>query len=198
MTKRIGLLLVLVLSVAVVKAQEFKKFRVGIGAGYAMPSGEGAGGGVMWALEPGYRVTDQILANLRIEGAAIIRGTADATSASLDVAGVRSYTLNGQYFFTTNNFRPFVGVGFGIYSLAAAKFEGNSNGVSGASASSASKFGFYPRLGFEYRHFVVNLDYNLIPNTQATISSSNGTVDTEFKNSYLGIRIGGYFGGGRK
>jgi hypothetical protein len=198
MTKKISFLLVLLLSAVVLKAQEFKKFRVGIGAGYAMPSGEGAGGGVMWALEPGYRVSDQILANLRIEGAAIIRGTADATSASFEVAGVRSYTLNGQYFFNTNDFRPFVGVGFGIFSLAAAKVEATSGGTSGSSASSESKFGFYPRIGFDYRHFTVNLDYNLVPNTKATVATGSGTVNTEFKNSYIGIRLGGYFGGGRK
>jgi outer membrane protein W len=197
--KKITSVLCLVLFVAVAaNAQEFKKFRVGVGAGYAMPSGEGAGGGVMWALEPGYRVNDQILANLRIEGAAIIRGTADATSASFDIAGVRSYTVNGQYYFNNNNFRPFVGVGFGIFSLAAAKFESNSGGTSGSSATAESKFGFYPRLGFDAKHFTVNLDYNFIPNTEAVISTGNGTVNTEFKNSYIGIRVGGYFGGGRK
>jgi outer membrane protein W len=115
----------------------------------------------------------------------------------LDVAGIRSYTLNGQYFFSTNDFRPFVGVGVGMFSLAAAKIEASSGGSSGTAASAETKFGFYPRLGFDYKHFTINLDYNFIPATEATVSTGTGTVDTEFKNSYIGIRIGGYFGGGR-
>jgi len=196
--KKITTVLCLILLAAVaVNAQEFKKFRVGIGAGYAQPGGEGGGGGVMWALEPGYRVNDAILANLRIEGAAVIRGTADATSASLDIAGIRSYTLNGQYYFSNGGFRPFVGVGFGIFSLAAAKIDASSSGSGGTAAAAESKFGFYPRLGFDAKHFTVNIDYNIIGDTDATISTGTGTVDTKFKNSYIGIRLGGFFGGGR-
>jgi outer membrane protein W len=196
--KKITTVVAIILFAAVaVNAQEFKKFRVGIGAGYAKPGGEGSGGGVMWALEPGYRVTDQILANLRIEGAAVIRGTADATSASLEVAGIRSYTLNGQYFFSTNDFRPFVGVGVGMFSLAAAKIEATSSGSAGEAAAAETKFGFYPRLGFDFKHFNITIDYNFIPPTEATVTNGTTTVDTEFKNSYIGFRIGGYFGGGR-
>lgn len=167
-------------------AQEYKAFRVGLGLGYANASGKGAKGGVLWALEPGYRINDQILANLRIEGAVIGRGYTDETTASVDVAALGSYTLNGQYYFNNNNFRPFVGAGFGMYSLAAVSVEMDPNGNGGGTVAAATKFGFYPRVGFDAGHFTLNLDYNLVPET-------NG-----IKNSYLGIRIGGFFGGGRK
>lgn len=192
--KKILTVVVLVLfAAAAVNAQEFKQFRVGIGAGYAKAGGSGGGGGLMFAIEPGYRVNDQILANFRWESAAVIRGTVDDTGADLDVAAIGSYTLNGQYFFSNNNFRPFVGVGFGMFSLAAVTIESSGTGGGGA-ASAETKFGFYPRFGFDASHFTFCIDYNFIPNTSTTVGS-----DTyEFKNSYIGFRLGGYFGGGRK
>jgi outer membrane protein W len=185
--KRIStVLLLIVLTAATAVAQEYKAFRVGIGLGYANASGKGAKGGVLWALEPGYRVNDQILANLRIEGAVIGRGYVDETSASVDVAALGSYTLNGQYYFNNNNFRPFVGVGFGMFSLAAVSVSAGTGGGSSSAVAAANKIGFYPRVGFDAGHFTVNLDYNIVPETAG------------IKNSYLGIRIGGFFGGGKK
>ncbi len=172
-------------------AQEYNPFRVGIGIGYANPSGEGAKGGFLGYLEPGYRVSDQILANLRIEGAVVARGFAESDLGSndvdIDVAAIASYTLNGQYYFSNNNFRPFVGVGLGLFSMAAQEVSVASQGqnVSGK-IEAGSKFGFYPRLGFDAGHFTMSLDYNIIP-------ESDG-----IKNNYLGIRFGGFFGGGRK
>jgi hypothetical protein len=197
MKKITSVLCFVLLAAVAVNAQEYKKFRVGTGLGYAMPGGKGSGGGVLYAIEPGYRINDQILANFRIEGAAIIRGTVDETSASFDIAGISSYSLNGQYYLMNGGFRPFVGVGLGMFSIAAAKVEGNSSG-GGVSETAGTKFGFYPRLGFDAGHFTLNIDYNFVPNTKAVISGGTTPVSTEFKNSYIGIRLGGYFGGGKK
>lgn len=185
--KRIStILLLIVVTAAGAIAQEFKAFRVGTGLGYAMASGKGAKGGVLWALEPGYRINDQILANFRIEGAVIGRGYADETSASIDVAALGSYSLNGQYYFNNNSFRPFVGVGVGMFSLAAVSVTAGTGGGSSQAVAASNKIGFYPRLGFDAGHFTLNLDYNLVPETDG------------IKNSYIGIRFGGFFGGGKK
>jgi outer membrane protein W len=189
MKKLSTVLCVILFAAMAVNAQELKTFRVGVGAGYAKPGGAGSGGGVLFTIEPGYRITDQILVNLRWESAAVVRGTVNDTGADLSVAGIGSYTLNGQYYLSDNSFRPFVGLGFGMYKLAAVSVSGSSTGGSTAAAAE-SKIGFYPRIGFDAKHFTLNLDYNFIPNTTA------GAY--EFKNSYIGIRLGGYFGGGRK
>jgi hypothetical protein len=188
--KKITSVLCLILFVAVAAhAQDFKKFRVGVGGGYAMPGGEGAKGGVCFYLEPGYRVNDALIVGLRMESAVIVRGfsESDPQTADLDIAGIGSYTLNGQYYFSNEGFRPFAGVGFGMYSLAAVKIDGANDNV----ASAETKIGFYPRVGFDARHFTLQIEYNLIP---ATKVDGGG----EFKNSYLGIKVGGFFGGGRK
>lgn len=187
--KRIStvLLLIVITTVGAV-AQEYNAFRVGVGLGYAMASGKGAKGGALFYLEPGYRVTDQILANFRLEGAVVARGFANKTAVEMDVAAISSYTLNGQYYFNNNCFRPFVGLGFGMFSLAASDISVDTQqGSASTEIDAESKFGFYPRLGFDTGHFTLSIDYNLIPETREVI-----------KNSYIGIRIGGFFGGGKK
>jgi hypothetical protein len=188
------LAVILLTATATLYAQDYKKFRVGIGLGYAMPSGEGSKGGVMLDyLEPGYRLNDNILVNLRMGLAVVARGTTTATNYDIDVAAIGSYSLNGQYYFTDEGFRPYAGLGLGLFSLAAVSASGDANGNSttGDVSVSQSKFGFYPRIGFDAGHFTLNIDYNIVPTT-------TGADGTKFKNSYLGIRIGGYFGGGRK
>jgi hypothetical protein len=166
-------------------AQEFKKFKVGLGAGYAAASGKGAEGGVVGTLEPAYRISDIIQVGLRWEGAAIVRGTSMDLGIYPEIAVIESWTLNGQYYFSNKSFRPFVGAGFGLFSLAAVKIDDIPE-----VAAAENRVGFYPRVGFDAGHFTLSLDYNLIPATK---------VDGgEFKNSYVGFRIGGFFGGGRK
>src|ERR1043165_2449844 len=113
-------------------AQEYKKFKVGLGLGYAMASGSGSGGGLLFTLEPAYRLKDNFSIGLRMESALITRGFSQSVQGvSLGVASVGSYTLNGQYYFGTTSFRPFVGAGFGTYSLAAVAITASSGSGSG-------------------------------------------------------------------
>jgi outer membrane protein W len=192
--KRILTVVVLVAITAfAAKAQEFKKFKVGLGAGYAMTSGEGAKAGVLLYLEPAYRVQDQILVGLRLEGAAVVRGYAESVeTGSVSASFSGSQALFGQYYFSNSTFRPFVGVGLGLnkVSTAAASFNGEA-----FAAVNESKFGFFPRVGADIGHFTISIDVNLIGASKLT-----GTSGTELttKNNYIGIRMGGFFGGGRK
>jgi hypothetical protein len=172
-----------------VNAQEYKQFRVGIGGGYAMPGGSGASGGVLFYFEPGYRFADNIIANIRVEWAAMARGLAeDVQDADFSVSTSGSYTLNGQYYFSNESFRPFVGAGVGMYKINAAEVDGV-----GSFGSSETKFGFYPRVGFDAGHFTLSLDYNLVGKTTIEVDGE----EFNFKNSYIGIRLGGFFGGGK-
>jgi outer membrane protein X len=103
-------------------------------------------------------------------------------------------------------FRPFAGLGFGIYSLASisgtASSDGTSSTSSGEVSASGAKFGFYPRFGFDAGHFTLNIEYNVIgKSTNSYQVNSNGTITnatSETKNNYLGVRLGFFIGGGRK
>ena len=178
------LLIAMVLVSTLTYAQEYKKWKVGFGIGYTMPKG---GGGILVDLEPAYRVNDQISVGLRMESAAMAREI-NGTTGSISANG--SYTINGQYYFSNAKFRPYAGLGVGVFSLASV-----SVGNSGASAEAGSQVGFYPRVGFDLGHFNLNLDYNIIGNSEGVVV---GVGDApEIKNSYLGIRLGFFVGGGK-
>lgn len=160
----------------------FKKFKVDVSFGYAKPQGSGSGsdfnGGALFVIEPKYAVLEQLALGLRMEA---------AVTAKIDKAGNNgsakanlSYLLTGDYYFNNNKFRPFGGVGGGIYTTASIDTSTNVSSVSQIPAS--SKFGFMARAGFEYGHLRVGLEYNFVAD----------------KSGYLGIKLGTCIGGGRK
>jgi hypothetical protein len=183
----------LIVAAGAVLAQEYKNVKVGIGLGYAMPSGQGAKAGVLFYLEPAYRVSDPLLVGLRLESALVARGyTQDVASVDLEVAGIGSYSAFAQYYFLNGTFRPYVGGGLGIFTLAAVSASTRQGSPTTAAVEAGSKFGFFPRVGFDLGHFNMSLDYNLIP-----ASASTG-VGGDIKNSYVGFRAGFSIGGGKK
>jgi len=175
--------------------RQFKTFKVGLGVGYAVPgSGDGAGGGLLMYLEPAYRATDQVSVGLRLEGAFMVRGIKGVGNRDVagDASSVASYTLNSQYYFNNEDVRPFIGAGVGLFSLTAVKFNTaatNDPGLDDVGAE--TRFGFYPRIGVDIGHFNLTLDYNIIPPTDVPGGG-------EVRNNYLGIRVGGSIGGGKK
>ncbi|SMD36370.1 Outer membrane protein W [Reichenbachiella faecimaris] len=160
-------------------AQDYKPFQLYIGLGYAIPDG---GGGILFDIEPAYRINDQIAVGLRYEAAVMAKNLGGGVEAS--ASGVSSYTLNAKYYLGTSSFRPYIGAGLGIYTMGTVEASSG-----GASADFGSKFGFYPRIGFDVGHFNVNLDYNIVPKYE-----ENGA---EVKNSYIGIRVGAFLFGGK-
>lgn len=167
--------------------QHYDKFKLGLGAGYIFGKPAGYHGytsdgdqfttsGFILTLEPAYRVRDNIAAGLRLEVEVYPGDPAPAVLASV--------TINGQYYFTDEQFRPFVGVGLGIFASKEKKTY-NQN------------IGFYPRLGFDWGHFTLALEFNLIP---GAASGYDFVTNTTQKSSayYLGVRVGGFFFGGKK
>lgn len=186
---------VFVMAAMSTNAQDFKKFKVGIGLGYAVPSKGSAG--VLLYLEPMYRIQDNIAVGLRIETAALAGETPAGVTTSLSVSAVGSYTLSGQYYFGAGTFRPFVGAGIGVFTVAAATAD-----IAGSSvqlSASSSSIGFYPRVGFDLGHFNVSLDYNIVPEQSSDITIAGiGLVKSTQNFSYIGIRVGASIGGGKK
>lgn len=168
------------------QAQEttFKPFKFDIALGYARPSGSGTKGGVILAMEPKYALNDNFTLGLRWEMAAMANVSSDSNGEIVkgDAKASVSYLLTGDYYFTTNSFRPFVGVGAGLFRNGAVSLE--SENVEG-DMQIASKFGFAPRVGFEYGHFRTAIEYN-----------AAGKVGN-YNNNYLGIKMGFFIGGGR-
>jgi hypothetical protein len=194
--KRVSLIILSLCAVVIVNAQEFKPFKVDISTGYAIPSGKGSKGGVLFVIEPKYAVMDALSLGLRMEAAVMARGSdLYGENASVDVKAAASYLLTGDYYFSSNKARPFAGAGLGIFSLASASANSTTTTASGAS----SKFGGMLRVGVEVSHFRFGVEYNLVPSTDVTGFDTNGnSVTGKAKNGYIGIKIGGVIGGGRK
>jgi outer membrane protein W len=189
-------ILLLTATVIVANAQTFKPFKFDLSTGYAIPSGKGAKGGILFVGEPKYAVIPNLSVGLRFEVAVMARGTADNNGdvAEVEVKAAGSYLATGDYYFTENTVRPFAGIGAGIFSLASASANNSST-----SAGSGSTFGGMIRTGVEISHFRIGLEYNLVPSTnvEAIDDMSGEPYTAKAKNSYIGIKIGATIGGGR-
>ncbi|MEZ4810297.1 MAG: hypothetical protein R2819_08045 [Allomuricauda sp.] len=167
-------------------AQEQNKFRVGLDLGYAIPDG---GGGILIALEPKYNIADNMNIGLRFESAALAKNvTGGGATLEADLAASASYLGTFDYYFHngSSSFAPFLGAGVGYSTLANISFE---EFGPDAEAEIDGKFGGLIRTGFEWGKFRLAVDYNLIGKTEID--------DAEVKNSYLGISLGFYVGGGK-
>ncbi|TZF80806.1 porin family protein [Pedobacter sp. BS3] len=185
MKKVLFLIPLMALAVAV-SAQTYKKVKVDIGFGYAIPkeSGGGTKGGVTFTLEPHYRLTDAISLGLRLEGAALAHvNNLGGEDSDAKVSVLSSYCVTGEYYLGKSSFRPFVGAGLGFFKSASVTLDDDT--MSGGSAPQvvpgSSDFGFFPRVGFETGHFRMSAEYNIV--------GSGG---------YFAAKIGFFFGGGKK
>ena len=195
--KKITFSILFLATVLIVNAQnQFKPFKFDLSTGYAIPSGKGAKGGVLFVGEPKYAVIPNLSVGLRFEVAIMARGMSDASGnvSEVDVKAAGSYLATGDYYLTQNLVRPFAGAGVGIFSLASASASNTT-----ASAGTGSKFGEMVRAGVEISHFRIGLEYNIVPSTKvdAVDAQSGETYTATSKNSYVGIKIGAIIGGGR-
>jgi hypothetical protein len=165
--------------------REFKPFKIDASAGYAIPQASGAKGGFLFAIEPKYAfLGDQLSFGLRLEAAILtpVEDTSDISSQQSQ-ANVSSL-LTGDYYFNNNDLRPFLGGGFGLYSVV--NQTGKDEGALLPNADFSNRFGFMLRGGFEWGHLRTGLEYNFV--------SSNSSAA---KYSYFGIKVGIVLGGGR-
>jgi len=157
----------------------YKPFKVDLNFGYAIPSsGSGTKAGVSFAVEPHYRITDAISLGLRLEAAGL--GNVDETDGDTHakISLLTSYCPTAEYYFSENKFRPFAGVGAGLFTQKATVAATGEDAVS----STATRFGFFPRAGFEFGHLRMSAAYNVL-----------GSGD-----NYTNLTIGFFLGGGKK
>ena len=179
-------------------AQEYKPFKVNLSIGYAKPVNGGVSGGVLFAVEPKYGVSDNFDLGLRLESAFVARGIqVNGNTTTGDVGTYGSALVTGNYLFGTSNVRPFLGVGVGIYTIGAAGTVSVTDGQKPPqdfTIVSDTKFGGMVRAGIKAGHFVAAVEYNAAPTTNTTL----GTTKVSSENSYVGIKVGFDIGGGRR
>jgi len=162
------------------QSETFHAFKVDVGFGYALPSnGSGTKAGATFTIQPHYRLTDEFAVGLRMEGAAI--GYENNSTGDTKISVLASYCATGEYYFSNEGFRPFVGAGVGFFDQASAQVNDNTDGNVVVSAAT-SGFGAFPEVGFEAGHFRMSVDYNVVGHS----------------NSYASVKIGFFLGGGTK
>lgn len=183
--KKVYLLLILaVVGVLSINAQEKGRVRGGIDFGYCAPKG---GGGIAVDLNLGYNIADNM--NVGVKYASAVMGKtikSDGISVDADLKATSSYLGTFNYYFNSgkSSFAPFVGCGLGYYALGNLKIADL-----GSDVSVDGKFGGLLTTGFEAGKFKLGVEYNIVPSTKV----ESATVT----NSYLVVSLGFYFGGGR-
>ena len=188
--KKLFTLFVVVITMQSAIAQEketgariFKKFKTDVSFGYAAQQGSGktsgTKGGALFAIEPKYAVMDALSIGLRMEAAVAVNIDATGNSSS-SATGNGSYLLTSDYYFSNKKFRPFAGIGTGMFTTLSVNEKTINNTT--VQIPQSTKFGFMARTGFEYGHLRMGIEYNFVAD----------------KAGYLGIKLGACIGGGRK
>ncbi|MBS1524712.1 MAG: hypothetical protein JST19_03620, partial [Bacteroidetes bacterium] len=179
-------------------SSKFHKFKVDITLGYAIPpsnsnvTNANIKAGAEFVVEPHYRVSDAVAIGFRMAGAGLAygntSGSGTGTSGSANVSVIYSWCPSLDFYLMNGGFRPFIGGGAGLYYQGSVDVSGNSSGTSsGGYVSLGSKFGFFPRVGFEAGHFRLSAEYNVVGN------DANGNSQ-----NFAAFNIGFFFGGGRR
>jgi outer membrane protein X len=181
-------LLFITVSNSLGQSVNYKAFKVDLGMLYAFPSDASFDGGAGFYLEPKYNLTDNVALGLRLETALLALNYIDPVDLSIHTvaASLSSYAATIDYYVTEKYFRPFVGMGIGLYQLSVADISLDVTGPN-VTVSSEPHFGFVPRIGVLIGHFRLALAYNVITG-----------VEEEFGANYMAIKIGWEIGGGKK
>ena len=192
--KKIILLIITLLLFTNSYSQKKGGFRVGLDFGFVPASG---GGGATFSLEPKYNIKDNMNVGLRLGAAAVVRdinnsgGTTSAkVAANGSYAGTYDYYFNGS----GKSFVPYIGAGVGYYTLANVELN-DSASSSDVVLDANGKMGGLVRAGFEWGKFRMGVEYNLIPDSD--LQDINGATTGTVSNSYFGIHLGFFLGGGK-
>jgi hypothetical protein len=182
--------------VAIVSAQQQGAFRVGFDFGIAVPKG---GAGLLAAIEPKYNIADNMNVGLRL-GSAILAKEIEYNTSSEEVkaeVGVNAAMLLTYDYYLNKGGRSafYIGGGAGFFGLANVKVDEENSPDEISTVGVNRKAGGMVRLGFESGKFRMGVEYNLIPETE--LQNMNGTIVGTSRNSYAGMHMGFYFGGGK-
>lgn len=193
--KKIILLALLTLAFANGYSQEKGRFRVGLDLGY-VPTGGGGGG--MFSIEPKYNLTDNMNVGLRLGGAGIARdietNEGQSTTAKISANGSLVGTYDYYIHIGSMSFVPYIGAGVGYYEIANIEFDDATSAE--VTPESTGEMGGLIRGGFEWGKLRMGVEYNFVPDSK--LQDANGNVtDVTVANSYIGLHIGFYLGGGK-
>jgi len=170
-------------------------------------------------IAPGIQVNEHLAFYIRGELVSFTRELdteQELTDVEIDASLIGSISVATHVYFSSGKVRPFFGGGVGYYVPGEFKIETVTNVATATAESRVSEtiapepaFGFFPRLGLEVGLFSFMVDYHIVEDSRAEYTTlkitdvNNETttvredVVTDFKNSYLSVRIGLTIGGNK-
>jgi len=165
-------------------AQIFFKLDAGLGGAFTF--GDLKSYGIMAHTEPKIFILPSLSAGMRFEGDALFGGSITDTESDLSV-GISSRAailLKGEYYFSENKTRPFVGCGFGMYTIA----NNSASGTGSASLEAGNHFGVAPEIGVTFGNFRLSAMYHIL--TGNNLVEMTVGDPQEISMNYLVIQMG--------
>lgn len=167
------------------QSEFYKPFEVDAGLVIAFPISDNLQIGAGGYLEPKYNIHDNVALGFKLEFVAIASDALIGLNGDLvdiNVSGITSFLITGDYYFTTSLIRPFIGAGTGIYFLGDVEYQNNIISTDPI----GTRFGIAPRIGLVAGHFRLSTEFNYIPGLSGLKSRD-----------YVGLKLGFEIGGGK-
>jgi len=186
---KLAILLPLIMGPMVVKSQVgteqirmFHPFKVDVGVNLTFPANSNLSIGGGFFVEPRYGINDHMHIGMHMGSNIIGEGEYlfQNTEAIINAQAIGNLSLTGEYQFTLENVRPFLGMTAGMYRLSDFEIIDSYNGVVITKQGTVVNFGMAPRLGIVAGKFRMNATYHF-----------TGTGITDFLSLGLGIQFGG-------
>jgi hypothetical protein len=147
------------ISKAQFERRKFKPFKTIASMGWAKPENLVYKYPLNFSLEPKYGPTDWLWFGLRGESTLFIQES--LLQDDYKAFGVFSVVPHVELSWPINDeFRPFIGFGYGLYA-SRLYFDGYEEAIDN---QFVNRYGFSPRIGFEWQRSTVALEYNLVKN----------------------------------
>ncbi len=152
--------------------QIYKPFKIDIGMGIT--------NGLLVYAEPSYTFAGKFKTGLRFEDAIMSMKNIGSSALTFD-----------YYFLTTHRLRLFAGGGYSLYTTSS-----NGGCDPGPSTTeivrSTGKSGGLARLGFDWHHFHLSMEYNFVPSTYVTAigNDAQNSPTIVYENNYFALKLG--------
>jgi len=180
------------------EAQNYQPVRVDTTLVIAYAAGDVSAYGGGLAIEPKYNLTDQLSLGLRFEAVGMVSQSITPSlvgglDLSMSARAAVSFLAKADYYLTTSNARPFLGLGAGFYNVGRAD-----SGTSGATTAEAFRgFGLFPQFGVNFGGFRMAVGYHVLLGGEQTLVVAGLPTNVALSKNYVAFDIGGTFGGAR-
>lgn len=160
----------------------YKPFKVDVGINLTFPANTDLTVGGGFFVEPRYGISDQLHVGLHLgsniigEGQFLFHNTQAVTKAQ----AIGNISLTGDYVFTKENVRPYIGMSVGMYRRSDYEIIDESSGTTINNQGTHVNFGLAPRMGLVAGKFRMDATFHF-----------TGQGITDFISLGLGIQFGG-------